>query len=86
MTPLAYLWRRDQTELLEEMVSAGIDSILIKVAALGLYPNKHLGKTLAQIYPHMISMVSIFHEVISQNMIRNKLCIYANKSAFRTYE
>ena len=43
LTPLAYLWRRDQSELLEEMISAGMESVLVKVACLGL-SRKHLGR------------------------------------------
>uniref|UniRef100_A0A131YG33 Diphthine--ammonia ligase n=1 Tax=Rhipicephalus appendiculatus TaxID=34631 RepID=A0A131YG33_RHIAP len=56
VTMLAYLWHRDQSQLLREMVDCGVHAILIKVAALGLEPHKHLGKTLAEIYDHMISM------------------------------
>ena len=37
LTPLAYLWRRDQTELLQEMINCGIDAILIKSS--GTRPN-----------------------------------------------
>ena len=43
LTPLAFLWQRDQTELLREMISAGMESVLIKVACLGL-DKRHLGK------------------------------------------
>jgi diphthine-ammonia ligase len=32
---LAYLWRRDQHELLNEMIDSNIQAILIKTAALG---------------------------------------------------
>lgn len=56
VTMLAYLWHRDQAQLLREMVDSGIHAILIKVAALGLKPRKHLGKTLAEMYDHMILM------------------------------
>lgn len=47
---LAYLWRRDQTELLDEMVSAGVHAVLVKVAAVGLNES-HLGQSLAQMKP-----------------------------------
>ena len=57
LTPLAYLWRREQEELLKEMIDCHVNAILIKVAALGLDPKKHLGRTLAEIYPHMQKMV-----------------------------
>uniref|UniRef100_UPI0003838D98 diphthine--ammonia ligase isoform 7 n=1 Tax=Danio rerio TaxID=7955 RepID=UPI0003838D98 len=48
LQPLAYLWRRDQAALLSEMISSGLHAILIKVAAFGLHPDKHLGKSLAE--------------------------------------
>jgi len=41
---LAYLWRRDQEELLHEMIENGLEAVLIKVACLGLN-SQHLGKT-----------------------------------------
>ncbi|XP_071482370.1 uncharacterized protein [Diadema antillarum] len=55
LTSLAYLWRRDQTELLGEMIDADIHAIIIKVAALGL-TAKHLGKSIKEIQPHMEAM------------------------------
>ena len=33
LTPLAFLWRRDQAELLQEMVDTGMECILIKVTS-----------------------------------------------------
>jgi len=36
ISSLAYLWRRDQSELLSEMISARIEAVLIKVAAMGM--------------------------------------------------
>lgn len=56
LTPLAYLWQRDQAELLNEMIEAGMEAILIKVAGIGLTPD-HLGKTLAQMQPHLMKLV-----------------------------
>ncbi|QDZ24659.1 diphthine--ammonia ligase [Chloropicon primus] len=50
---LSYMWRRDQSELLAEMVDNGLQSILIKVACLGLVPHKHLGKTIGQMQPKL---------------------------------
>ncbi|KAI8983806.1 hypothetical protein BDB01DRAFT_843137 [Pilobolus umbonatus] len=55
LTSLAYLWRRDQKELLWEMASAGVNAILIKVAAIGL-KTVHLGKSIGQMYPLLCSM------------------------------
>ena len=42
LTVLAFLWQRDQSELLGEMISAGLEAVLVKVACLGL-TRKHLG-------------------------------------------
>jgi len=36
LTSLAYLWRRDQRELLAEMIACNLKAIIIKVAALGI--------------------------------------------------
>ncbi|XP_048734768.2 uncharacterized protein LOC125650470 [Ostrea edulis] len=55
LTPLAYLWRRDQEELLKEMIDSQLKAVLIKVASLGLEP-KHLGQTLAEMHPHLMKM------------------------------
>lgn len=42
-------FRKDQTELLNEIVEADFNVILIKTASMGLYPKKHLGKTLKEL-------------------------------------
>ncbi|KAI6207764.1 ATP-binding domain-containing protein 4 [Aphelenchoides besseyi] len=47
LTPLCYLWERDQLELYDDMIQDGIDAIIIKVAAAGL-TSKHLGMTLKE--------------------------------------
>ncbi|XP_074145314.1 diphthine--ammonia ligase isoform X1 [Sminthopsis crassicaudata] len=49
LQPLAYLWRQHQEDLLREMISSDIQAMIIKVAAFGLNPDKHLGKTLDQV-------------------------------------
>lgn len=59
LVSLAYLWRRDQGELLQEMIDGGVEAVVIKVAALGLDPNKHLGMRLIEIQPHLLKMVII---------------------------
>lgn len=61
LVALAYLWRRDQGELLQEMIDCHIEAIVIKVAALGLDPSKHLGMTIADLHPHIVKMVNIIH-------------------------
>ncbi|XP_026085144.1 diphthine--ammonia ligase isoform X2 [Carassius auratus] len=57
LQPLAYLWRRDQAELLREIISSDLHAVLVKVAAYGLDPEKHLGKSLAEMeaYLHELS-------------------------------
>ncbi len=59
LTPLCYLWQRDQEELLSEMIEAGMEAVLIKVAGIGL-TTKHLGKTLAQMQPTLLKLVKSF--------------------------
>ncbi|KAF1603096.1 UNVERIFIED_CONTAM: Diphthine--ammonia ligase, partial [Eudyptes robustus] len=56
LQPLAYLWRRNQEILLKEMISSNIQAIIIKVAAFGLDPDKHLGKTLDQMEPYLLEL------------------------------
>eukprot|EP01006_Ploeotia_vitrea_P037365 TRINITY_DN66123_c7_g2_i1.p1 TRINITY_DN66123_c7_g2~~TRINITY_DN66123_c7_g2_i1.p1 ORF type:complete len:746 (-),score=26.81 TRINITY_DN66123_c7_g2_i1:171-2336(-) len=46
LVSLSYLWQRDQMELLQELRQTGMKIILVKVACMGLNPNKHLGMTL----------------------------------------
>ncbi|KAJ1724120.1 hypothetical protein LPJ53_001582 [Coemansia erecta] len=52
---LAYLWQRDQKELLHEMVVEGIDAVLIKVATMGLGKDD-LGKSLAQMEQKLLDL------------------------------
>ncbi|XP_067414165.1 diphthine--ammonia ligase isoform X4 [Emydura macquarii macquarii] len=56
LQPLAYLWRRNQEALLKEMISSNIQAMIIKVAAFGLDPDKHLGKTLDQMEPYLLEL------------------------------
>ncbi|XP_041827997.1 diphthine--ammonia ligase isoform X4 [Melanotaenia boesemani] len=53
LQPLAYLWHREQESLLSEMISSNLHAILIKVAAFGLDPEKHLGKSLADMESYL---------------------------------
>ncbi|CAH8666672.1 unnamed protein product [Schistosoma curassoni] len=46
---LCFLWQRSQEELLEDIVSAGLDAIIIKIAALGLTVEDFLGVHLSSI-------------------------------------
>ena len=63
MISLAYMWQRDQSELLQEMIECGLQAILIKVAALGLYPSRHLGRTIQEMQPYLESMVCYLNEL-----------------------
>ncbi|KAK9448883.1 uncharacterized protein V1518DRAFT_416584 [Limtongia smithiae] len=49
LVSLAYLWRRDQAALLDEMIAAGVHAILVKVAGADLTAERHLGRSLAQV-------------------------------------
>ncbi|VDN27767.1 unnamed protein product [Gongylonema pulchrum] len=44
---LTYLWNLDQAFLFDQIISSGIEAIVVKVAALGLSKN-HLGKPLKE--------------------------------------
>lgn len=56
LTVLSYLWQRDRLSLLQEMISAGVDAVLVKVAGAGLEPHKHLGKSLAVLQPTLLRL------------------------------
>ncbi|KJE96102.1 ATP-binding domain-containing protein 4 [Capsaspora owczarzaki ATCC 30864] len=60
LTSLAFMWRRPQADLMREMIDAGLEAILIKVAAVGLEPRKHLGKTLGQVHSHLQRMNEMY--------------------------
>ncbi|KAK9813243.1 hypothetical protein WJX72_011346 [[Myrmecia] bisecta] len=51
LTSLAFMWQQPQADLLQGMIDAGIQAVLVKVAAMGLQPHQHLGKTLQQMQP-----------------------------------
>jgi len=53
MQSLAYLWNRNQAELLNEMIVSQIDAILIKVACMGLKPEKHLAKNISEMQAYL---------------------------------
>ncbi|KIM68824.1 hypothetical protein SCLCIDRAFT_13563 [Scleroderma citrinum Foug A] len=59
LTPLAYLWQRNQVALLSDMLSARLDAILIKVAGAGLTPS-HLGLPLSKVYPTLLRLHKIY--------------------------
>lgn len=59
LTSLAYLWQRDQGQLMAEMVSSPMEAIFVKVAAVGLNA-KHLGLTLKQGYSQLLALNAQF--------------------------
>ncbi|KAH0881578.1 hypothetical protein HID58_068972 [Brassica napus] len=60
LVSLAFLWKQDQTLLLQEMIANGIKAILVKVAAIGLDPSKHLGKDLAFMEPYLLKLKELY--------------------------
>ncbi|KAL2914701.1 hypothetical protein HK105_205841 [Polyrhizophydium stewartii] len=52
---LAFLWQGKQETLLGQMISHGVEAVLVKVAAVGL-GEVHLGKTLAQMQAHLMRL------------------------------
>jgi diphthine-ammonia ligase len=50
------LWQRDQEELLSEMIAAGMQAVLIKVAGIGL-TTRHLGKSLSEMQHTLVTLV-----------------------------
>ncbi|KAK9463412.1 uncharacterized protein V1516DRAFT_614754, partial [Lipomyces oligophaga] len=60
LTVLAYLWQRNQVDLLNEMIDAGLVAVLIKVAGAGLSAKDHLGKTLAQVKPSLWKLHELY--------------------------
>jgi diphthine-ammonia ligase len=60
LTPLAYLWQRNQAELLSEMIASGVEAILIKVAGIGLN-TEHLGKSLSEMQPTLTRIPCMGH-------------------------
>ncbi|XP_024968616.1 diphthine--ammonia ligase isoform X2 [Cynara cardunculus var. scolymus] len=57
---LAYLWKLDQSLLLQEMIETGIFAITVKVAAIGLDPSKHLGKEMSYLWPHLLKLKELY--------------------------
>ena len=53
LVSLAYMWHQPQSLLLQKMIDCGIDARLIKVAAAGLDPEKHLGKSISEMSQYL---------------------------------
>lgn len=59
LTSLAYLWQRDQLQLMQEMCGLELEARLIKVAAVGL-SERHLGLTLQEAFPTLLRLNSMY--------------------------
>ncbi|KAJ3228281.1 hypothetical protein HK099_004273 [Clydaea vesicula] len=59
LVSLSYLWRRDQSELIKEMMDEGLNAVLIKVAAMGL-KKSHLGKSLNEMHSTLININKLY--------------------------
>lgn len=53
--------RKDQSELLNEIIEEEFNVILIKTASMGLYPKKHLGKSLKELQLEFEKLKEKFH-------------------------
>ncbi|CAA7403953.1 unnamed protein product [Spirodela intermedia] len=60
LVSLAYLWKQDQTSLLDEMIRKEIKAITIKVAAIGLKPSKHLGRDILELQAHLLNLKEMY--------------------------
>ncbi|KAH6762662.1 endoribonuclease [Perilla frutescens var. hirtella] len=60
LVSLGYLWKQDQSLLLQEMIRSGIIAIIVKVAAIGLVPSKHLGKELTHLESHLHKLKELY--------------------------
>lgn len=60
LVSFAYLWKEDQSLLLQEMISEGIVAITVKVAAMGLDPAKHLGKEIAYLTSYLHKLKDLY--------------------------
>eukprot|EP00850_Spirogloea_muscicola_P010768 SM000064S19790 [mRNA] locus=s64:544358:549310:+ [translate_table: standard] len=60
LVSLAPLWRCEQAPLLQDMIDAGVAAILVKVASLGLHPDKHLGRTLTEVQAKLLELADLY--------------------------
>ena len=58
LASLAYLWQRDQAELLQEMIDFKMDARVAKICSMGL-KEAHLGKSITELQTH-------FHKIHDQ--------------------
>lgn len=56
LTPISFLWRIPQNLLLDAMIEDGLHAVLVKVAAPGLLPRRHLNKDIGILRSHFHSL------------------------------
>lgn len=59
LVSLAYLWERDQKELLNDMIRSGLVARVIKTATMGL-DRRHIGKTLNELQPYLLKIADLY--------------------------
>lgn len=59
MTSIAYLWGRDQAELLDEMIASDLNAVLIKTAVIGL-GAVDLGKSIAEMRDKLFKLKGMY--------------------------
>lgn len=59
LVSLAYLWLRDQEELLDEMIKCKMEAQIVKVCSMGL-KLEHVGKTIEELRYHFLGLKSKF--------------------------
>ena len=60
LTSLAYLWHIPQSSLLREMIMAGVDARLVKVAGCGLVPRRDLMKGLGEMEGRLTELRKLY--------------------------
>ncbi|KAI4364543.1 hypothetical protein MLD38_020619 [Melastoma candidum] len=60
LVSLAYLWKQDQSLLLQEMIDNGISAVLVKVAAIGLDPKKHLAQEISSLFNYLHKLKELY--------------------------
>ncbi|VEL14156.1 unnamed protein product [Protopolystoma xenopodis] len=58
MISLAFLWQRDQLELLDCMIASNLDAIIIKIASFGLSVNRDLGQHISKAFSNLRKLAS----------------------------
>ena len=59
LTSIAPLWMQNQAALIQDMISMGLESVLVKVAAVGL-DESHLLQSLAQVHPVLVKLNKLY--------------------------